>query len=248
MDLPEDSELMAPAAVTPEALEADNPVGMASEVPTPEQETSSPTLQKLGEMDYKVSGETIPETTPAPAESFAGPEPVETVGSQEAPLSTVQRPEPQISIQQVEESSVSETETAAAQSSTGVALGKGIDIGTANLLAAVQDESGKIIVKKQRNAFVDIPADSHQKAMLTRLKVPYVVQGKQMYALSDAAFELANVLNENTRRPMQAGLLSPKEAAAVPVMKLLIENILGQPRPKGEPVSFRCRANRSTVT
>jgi hypothetical protein len=66
--------------------------------------------------------------------------------------------------------------------------------------------------------------------MLTRLNVPYVVQGKKMYVLGDHAFELANVLNKNTRRPMADGLISPKEQDALPVMKLLIGSILGQPR------------------
>ena len=117
-------------------------------------------------------------------------------------------------------------------------IGKGLDIGTANLLSAVQDANGNITVKKQRNAFVDVPLDAHQKAMLTRLKVPYVVQGKQMYVLGDAAFELANVLNKNTRRPMASGLISPKESAAVPVMKLLIESLIGKPAVVGEPLFF----------
>lgn len=116
--------------------------------------------------------------------------------------------------------------------------GKGLDIGTANLLSAVQDADGNIVVKKQRNAFVDVPVDSHQKAMLARLNVPYVVQGKQMYVLGDAAFELANVLNRNTRRPMANGLISPKEAAAVPVMKLLIESLVGKPACQNEPIFF----------
>src|SRR5262249_39876979 len=66
--------------------------------------------------------------------------------------------------------------------------------------------------------------------MLTRLNVPSVVQGKKMYVLGDHAFELANVLNKNTRRPMADGLISPKEQDALPVMKLLIGSILGQPR------------------
>src|SRR5689334_11913609 len=70
--------------------------------------------------------------------------------------------------------------------------------------------------------------------MLTRLNVPYVVQGKKMYVLGDHAFELANVLNKNTRRPMADGLISPKEQDALPVMKLLIGSILGQPRVPNE--------------
>jgi hypothetical protein len=113
-------------------------------------------------------------------------------------------------------------------------LGKGLDIGTVNLVSAVENEKGEVVVKKMRNAFIDVPTDNFSKNMMTRLKVPYVVQGKKMYVLGDAAFELANVLNRNTRRPMADGLISPKESDALPVMRLLIDSILGKPRTANE--------------
>lgn len=115
-----------------------------------------------------------------------------------------------------------------------VSFGKGLDIGTVNLVSALQEEDGRTVVRKQRNVFIDIPLDQYQKNMLTRLNVPYVIQNKKMYVLGDAAFELANVLNKNTRRPMKEGLISPKETDALPVMKLLIENILGKARKESE--------------
>ena len=65
--------------------------------------------------------------------------------------------------------------------------GKGLDIGTVNLVSAVQDDKANVLVKKMRNAFIDVPMDNFSKNMLTRLKVPYVVQGKKMYVLGDAA-------------------------------------------------------------
>src|SRR5687767_3801864 len=113
-----------------------------------------------------------------------------------------------------------------------IAFGKGLDVGTVNLVAAEQNESGEVVLRLKRNAFIDVPVDAYTKNMLTRLKVPYVVQGKKMYVLGDHAFELANVLNRNTRRPMKDGLISPKETDGLPVMKLLIGSILGEPRVK----------------
>jgi actin-like ATPase involved in cell morphogenesis len=115
-----------------------------------------------------------------------------------------------------------------------IAFGKGLDVGTVNLVAAEQNEQGEVVLRLKRNAFIDVPVDAYTKNMLTRLKVPYVVQGKKMYVLGDHAFELANVLNRNTRRPMKDGLISPKETDALPVMKLLIGSILGEPRTKDE--------------
>ncbi len=116
----------------------------------------------------------------------------------------------------------------------GISYGKGLDVGTVNLVAAEQNEKGEVVLRPKRNAFIDVPIDNYTKNMLTRLNVPYVVQGKKMYVLGDHAFELANVLNRNTRRPMKDGLISPKEADALPVMKLLIGSILGEPRIKDE--------------
>jgi hypothetical protein len=117
-------------------------------------------------------------------------------------------------------------------------LGKGLDIGTVNLVSAIQNDEGKIIVRKMRNAFIDVPMDNFSKNMLTRLKVPYVVHGKKMFVLGDAAFELANVLNRNTRRPMADGLISPRETDALPIMRLLIDSILDKPRVANELVYY----------
>ncbi|MBI2931276.1 MAG: hypothetical protein HYY16_06465 [Planctomycetes bacterium] len=115
-----------------------------------------------------------------------------------------------------------------------IQYGKGLDIGTVNLVAAELNEKSEYVLRPKRNVFIDVPIDNYTKNMLTRLNVPYVVQGKKMYVLGDHAFELANVLNKNPRRPMKDGLISPKEADALPVMKLLIGSILGEPRIKDE--------------
>jgi actin-like ATPase involved in cell morphogenesis len=112
--------------------------------------------------------------------------------------------------------------------------GKGLDIGTVNLIAAMQTESGEVVLKKQRNAFLDMPMDIFAKSMLTQLKIPYAIHNKRLYVLGDHSFELANVLNRNVRRPMKEGMLSPKEVDAVPIMKLLIERILEKPRKEKE--------------
>lgn len=108
--------------------------------------------------------------------------------------------------------------------------GKGLDIGTVNLVAAEQNNDAETELRLQRNVFIDVEITPYTKAMLTKLEVGYVVQGKRMYILGEPAFKLANVLNRRTRRPMADGLISPKEQDALPIMKLLIGSILGEPR------------------
>ncbi|GAB4150079.1 MAG: hypothetical protein Fur0037_18490 [Planctomycetota bacterium] len=121
---------------------------------------------------------------------------------------------------------------------TEVALGKGLDIGTANLAAAVQNDEGGITVTVERNAFLDIPSDVYSKNMLTKLKVPYVVHNNKLVVIGEAAFELANVFGRETRRPMSDGLISPNEQDALPMIKLIISKILGEPRQPGENCYF----------
>jgi len=119
-----------------------------------------------------------------------------------------------------------------------VALGKGLDVGTANLAAAVQNSEGGITVTVERNAFLDIPSDVYSKNMLTKLKVPYVVHNNKLVVIGEAAFELANVFGRETRRPMQDGLISPNEQDALPMMKMIIQKLLGEPRVQGENCYF----------
>ncbi|HUR38936.1 MAG TPA: hypothetical protein VM222_05560, partial [Planctomycetota bacterium] len=108
--------------------------------------------------------------------------------------------------------------------------GKGLDVGTVNLVAACQNAENELELRMQRNVFLDVEITPYTKAMLTKLNVGYVIQGKRMYILGEPAFNLANVLNRRTRRPMKDGLISPKEQDALPIMKLLIGSILDEPR------------------
>lgn len=102
--------------------------------------------------------------------------------------------------------------TAAGQgATTKFELGRGLDVGTANLASAIQDAEGNVTIKLQRNAFIDIEMDDYTRNMLTRLNVQYVVLDNRMIVVGDAAFELANIFNRETRRPMKAGVVSPGE-------------------------------------
>ncbi len=127
---------------------------------------------------------------------------------------------------------------AATASSADVAIGKGVDLGTANIAAAHQNSEGGITVNVERNAFLDIGSDVYSKNMLTKLKVPYVVHNGKLIVIGEAAFELANVFGKETRRPMKDGLVSPNEVDALPMMSMIISKVLGEPVVPGEPCYF----------
>ncbi|MGH7162010.1 MAG: hypothetical protein ACREID_00895 [Planctomycetota bacterium] len=124
-------------------------------------------------------------------------------------------------------------------SHASVALGRGLDVGTANLLSASQSADGEILVKAERNAFLEIPAEfAGNRDMLTKLNVPYVSFRDRLYVLGDASFNLANMFGKEVRRPMQDGFLSPGEQDAIPMLRFIVERLLGEPRVAGEPIHF----------
>jgi len=125
-----------------------------------------------------------------------------------------------------------------AQPARQIALGRGLDVGTANLLAAEQELDNGVKVRSERNAFFEIPAEAANKSMLTRLGVPYATWQDRFYVLGNASFDLANLFGREVRRPMQDGFLAPDEKDAIPMMNFMLERLLGKPQQPGEPLHY----------
>jgi hypothetical protein len=121
---------------------------------------------------------------------------------------------------------------------TQLALGRGLDIGTCNLVSAAEKSDGNLTYRSLRNAFIDVDINDFTKKMLTKLGVQYVMHNRRMYVLGSPAFELANIFNRETRRPMASGLISPHEADALPIIRLLISQVLGEPARDNEPCFY----------
>lgn len=90
-----------------------------------------------------------------------------------------------------------------------LAVGRGLDIGTCNLVSAAQSVEGQLIFRSLRNAFIDVEINDFTKKMLTKLGVQYVLHNRKMYVTGNPAFELANIFNRETRRPMASRGSSP---------------------------------------
>ncbi|HZN56516.1 MAG TPA: cell division protein FtsA [Planctomycetota bacterium] len=136
-----------------------------------------------------------------------------------------------------------QTTQTAARGGTRFESGRGLDVGTANLASAIQDTDGNVTIKIQRNAFIDIDGDQYTRNMLTKLNVQYVSINGKMVVIGDPAFELANILNRETRRPMKGGVISPSENDAMPIEKILLENLLGSPNFANEKCYFSVPAD-----
>jgi actin-like ATPase involved in cell morphogenesis len=123
-------------------------------------------------------------------------------------------------------------------------LGRGLDVGTVNICAAAKKRNqSEIVYNIQRNAFLDMRADMYTKKMLMKLGIDYIVQGDKGYVIGDPAFELANVFDKVTRRPMKDGMISPVEPEALLVVSLIIAEMLGHPKQQGEVCAFSVPAD-----
>ena len=113
--------------------------------------------------------------------------------------------------------------------------GVGLDIGTMNIVSARQT-SGKPKTKRIRDAFLDLPKDS--KKMLRLSNVPFFTRDDELLVLGDEALDIANMFGKEARRPLSGGLISNSEIDAHDVLRLLIENVLGEPQTEGEHCYF----------
>lgn len=121
-------------------------------------------------------------------------------------------------------------------------MAQGLDVGTMNILSARQDGNETVFVQ-QRNSFVEIDYSDMADQMLSRSDVLHIRKDDKVYIVGDDALNFANIFNEETRRPMQAGILSSDEQSAIPMIKLITEQVVGQPERSNERLFFSVPAD-----
>jgi pilus assembly protein FimV len=111
---------------------------------------------------------------------------------------------------------------------------KGLDIGTNMLVAASKDDNGAPIFKMQRDAFYVLRPKTEVnrnsiKISLDKRGANYVVDEDGSFVIvGEDALEIAIERNDYAQRPMQKGVISPKEKASFPMLKHLIESLIGR--------------------
>jgi len=121
-------------------------------------------------------------------------------------------------------------------------MARGLDVGTMNIISSRPEGDGTTFVQ-QRNSFVEIEYSDMAEQMLSRSEVLHIRKDDKVYVVGDDALNFANIFNKETRRPMEQGILSSEEASAIPMIKLITEQVVGAPDEPGEKIFFSSPAD-----
>ncbi len=113
--------------------------------------------------------------------------------------------------------------------------GKGLDIGTNMLVVGMLNEEDAPFFKKERDAFYSISPKSevNKNSIITSLNkrgANFILDEKtnNIIVVGEDALEIAIERNDVAKRPLQRGIISPKEKASLPMLKLIIKSLVGK--------------------
>ena len=108
----------------------------------------------------------------------------------------------------------------------------GMDIGTNMIVSSEINEEGKAVFKMQRDAFYKIVPKSEVNRNSIRMSLEkrganFVIEDGDFVVVGENALEIAIERNGVAQRPMMKGIVSPKEKASLPMLKLIIKTLIG---------------------
>ena len=109
----------------------------------------------------------------------------------------------------------------------------GLDVGTNSIGAGISEDGGDPVYKNQRDCFYRIVPKTTVnrnaiKMSLDKRGVNYVEDGdKSFIVIGQDSLDIAVERNDVVERPMIKGVISPKEKAALPMLKVIIESLIG---------------------
>lgn len=115
-------------------------------------------------------------------------------------------------------------------------MAKGLDVGSMFVKSA--ERSDKICLSSMRNCFVGVEHSDLVEQLLSRWEVLHIRTDGMVYVVGDYAIDFADIFDKQIRRPMSQGTVSAEEPSAIPILKLIIEQILGKPNQPDEKVLF----------
>ena len=116
--------------------------------------------------------------------------------------------------------------------------GVGLDLGTSSIISSRESDENSVVSKIERNVFLAVRSDATTKGLLAKLNIKYAASGDKLYVLGDMAVELSHIFNREGQRPMSIGVLNPGEMESLPIIKLLVQSVLWEPRVEKEICCF----------
>lgn len=113
-------------------------------------------------------------------------------------------------------------------------LSMGIDIGT---MFIVVSRSNSNDIKVMRNAYLSLDKEEISLSELTDINYVQSEDGS-LYIIGEDAFKLANLFNKQVSRPMEKGMISPKEVNAIDILTLMIKSLIGDIKGKDVYCSY----------
>ena len=106
----------------------------------------------------------------------------------------------------------------------------GLDVGTSRIVVARQ-EGQEFRYESQLNAFVSIPYSKITAATLEREGVPHTVEASEIIVHGNESEKFAGFLNAEIRRPMNGGVLDPKEPDSLKMIREILASMLRGAKP-----------------
>lgn len=100
----------------------------------------------------------------------------------------------------------------------------GLDVGTMTLVCAKDNTKD---IRVTRNVFLKVDPDEIDISSLSNISYVISSDKKELFIVGDDAFQFANIFSKEVSRPMQSGLISPKEASAIEVLALILQDLIG---------------------
>ncbi len=101
----------------------------------------------------------------------------------------------------------------------------GVDVGTSRVCLA-QRLGETFHFETQLNAFVTVPFSSITEGVLKKENVPHTVAGADIIVHGNESGRIADLLNIETRRTMDKGLLNPAEPSSLDMLGKIVESLV----------------------
>lgn len=115
------------------------------------------------------------------------------------------------------------------EKNNGSALG--LDIGTSRISVA-QRSGEEFQYRTQLNAFVALPYSRITESVLKKEGIPHAVNGSEIIVHGNESEKFADLMDIDTRRTMERGVLSSTESESLNMIRQIITSLVGQAKEK----------------